>query len=102
MEYCRKKMPFPEIQLRHIFFDVVSCLLYLKKSGTCHGDIKPKSILFGSNGKAFLADSYFINRGRVAYEIVMEDPESLSLLSPEQLKRLRDKEFASLKNIHKD
>ena len=74
MVYCERKMPFPENEIRRIFFDIVSCLSYLKKNGTCHGDIKPKNILFGSNGAAFLGDSYFMNRGRVAYEIVMEDP----------------------------
>lgn len=58
--------------------------------------------MIGSNGRAFLTDSYFINRGRVAYEIVMEDPESLSLLSPQQLTSLREKKFVSLKNIHDD
>ena len=43
-----------------------------------------------------------MNRGRVAYEIVMEDPESLSLLSPQQLANLRDRKFISIKSIHSD
>lgn len=66
-DYCRKQMPFPEAGVRKIFFDVVSCLLFLRQNGTCHGDIKPKNILFGSSGRPFLADSWFMNRGRIAY-----------------------------------
>jgi len=60
--------------LRKYFYDVVSCLSYLKSKGSCHGDIKAKTVLISPNGRAFLADSYFINGGKVSYEIVMEDP----------------------------
>lgn len=90
------------MEVRQIFHDIVSCLQYLKQNNTCHGDIKPKNVLISSQGKAFLADSYLINRGRVSYEIVMEDPESLSLLSPQQLEKLREKKFTSLKDVHHD
>lgn len=75
----------PENLVRKYFYNVVSCLEYLRIHGTCHGDIKPKNILINKDKQAFLADSYFINGGRIAFELVMEDPESLSLLSPAQL-----------------
>jgi serine/threonine protein kinase len=42
-------------------------LEYLKNKKTCHGDIKAKTILISSNGRAFLADSYFLNGGKVSY-----------------------------------
>jgi serine/threonine protein kinase len=75
----------PEQLIRKYFSDVVSCLEYLKTKGTCHGDIKANTILINPNGRAFLADSYFIHGGKISYEIVMEDPSSLSLLSPSHL-----------------
>jgi serine/threonine protein kinase len=53
--------------LRKYFSDVVSCLEYLRSKGTCHGDIKAKTILISSNGRAFLADSFFINGGKISY-----------------------------------
>lgn len=41
-----------------------------------------------------------MNGGRTAYEIVMENPSSMSLLSPEQLARLRDKQFDDMKMVY--
>lgn len=74
----------------------------MKNKGTCHGDLKPKNILIDRNRKVFLTDSFFINGGRISYEIVLEDPESLSLLSPVQLENLKNKKFSSLKSVHED
>lgn len=53
---------------------------------TCHGDIKPRNIIFGNlrNDKTspmdsqaleiFLIDSYMANGGKTSYEIVLENP----------------------------
>lgn len=92
----------PEVELVGIGRAVVSCLIYLKTKGTCHGDIKPESIYFDSLGKVKLLDSFFMNGGRTAYEIVMENPSSMSLLSPEQLTRLRDKQFDDISLIYEN
>mgnify|MGYP003691398889 CR=1 FL=1 len=51
-----------------------------------------------SNAK--LIDSYFINGGKVNYELVIENPSSMSLLSPEQLESMREKKFITIENIH--
>jgi serine/threonine protein kinase len=61
----------PENFVRRYFGQVVSCLDYLKSRGTCHGDIKPKNILIDKNRNAALTDSFFINGGRISYEIVI-------------------------------
>lgn len=61
------RRPVPEPLIRKYFSDAVSCLEYLRSKGTCHGDIKPTNILINQNGRAFLADSYFINGGRISY-----------------------------------
>lgn len=94
--HCDLRMPMPEQLLRKYFGEVVSCLDYLAQKGTYHGDVKPKNILIDRN-RACLSDSYFANGGRIAYEIVIEDPESLSLLSPNQLECLKNKKFVSLR-----
>lgn len=56
--------------------------------------------MFDHKGMTKLLDSYFINGGKTSYEIVMEDPSSMSLLSPEQLDKLTDKQFDSIEDIH--
>lgn len=71
----------------------MKCLIYLKSKQTCHGDIKSSNILFDNLGNVKLLDSYFINGGKTSFEIVMEKPDSMSLLSPEQLEILKDKNF---------
>jgi hypothetical protein len=65
-----------------VFKCILQCLIYLQSKGTCHGDIKPESIYFDPIGQVKLLDSFFMNGGRTAYEIVMENPSSMSLLSP--------------------
>lgn len=47
-----------------------------------------------------LIDSYFVSGGKTAYEIVMENPSSMSLLSPEQMQRIRDRQFEDIATIH--
>lgn len=66
-KYCIENRPVPEPLVRKYFEEVVSCLEYLKNKGTCHGDVKPKNILIDRNNKAYLADSFFINGGRIAF-----------------------------------
>ena len=75
-QYCEQRRPFPEAELRKAFAAVVKCLIYLQKNQTCHGDIKPQNILFDSKqpeNNAYLLDSYFINGGKMASEMVMEE-----------------------------
>jgi serine/threonine protein kinase len=72
----------------------------LKLKGTCHGDIKPSNILYDHLGVIKLIDSYFVSGGKTAYEIVMENPSSMSLLSPEQLQRIKDRQFEDITTIH--
>jgi hypothetical protein len=43
-----------------------------------------------------------MNGGRTSYEIVMENPSSMSLLSPEQLSRLNDKQFDDISLVYKN
>lgn len=66
-KYCEIRTPVPEPLVRKYFSDIVSCLEYLRSGGTCHGDIKPTNILISQSNRAYLADSYFINSGRIAY-----------------------------------
>ena len=104
-QYCEERRPFPELELRRAFSGVVMCLKYLEENQTCHGDVKPQNILFDwkqPESNAYLLDSYFINGGKMSSEMVMEDPESMSLLSPQQLENLRNKKFGNIDNIHKD
>ena len=70
------------MEVRRIFAEVVNCLQYLKSNNTCHGDLKPSNITIDLNGKVQLIDSYFVHGGKTSYEIVMENPSSMSLLSP--------------------
>lgn len=46
-----------------------------------------------------MLDSYFLKRGKTAYEVVLEDQNSMSLLAPEQLHLLKSKIYDSLENI---
>ena len=41
-------------------------------------------------------DSFMLKGGKTNYEVVLEDPKSMSLLSPEQLDLLRVKLFDTL------
>lgn len=68
-------------------------LAFLASKGTCHGDVKASSILFDHMGNPKLIDSYFISGGKTAYEIVLENPSSMSLLAPEQLNRIKYRQF---------
>lgn len=90
----------PEKDIVRIFRAVVDVLDFLKKNNTCHGDVKAGSILFDHLGNPKLIDSYFIHGGKTAYEIVLENPSSMSLLSPEQLENIKFRKFEDLSTIH--
>ena len=64
--------------------------------GTQHGDIKVGSIFLDEGRAVKLVDSFFLKEGRTSYEVVLEDPKSMSLLAPEQLELLRVKLLDSL------
>jgi serine/threonine protein kinase len=92
-EYSKKKLEIPEKDICNIFGKIVEVLRYLQNNNTCHGDIKPSNILLDHIGTIKLIDSYFVSGGKTAYEIVMENPSSMSLLSPEQLDRIKNRQF---------
>jgi serine/threonine protein kinase len=76
-----------------IFRAIVDVLEFLAKRGTCHGNVKAGSILFDEFGNPKLIDSYFINGGKTAYELVLENPSSMSLLAPEQMEHIKHRSF---------
>lgn len=88
------------MEIRRIFYCVVDCLNFLKVNKNCHGDIKAANILFDHTRNVKLIDSYFVNGGKTAYEIVMENPSSMSLLSPEQLENIKCRQTENLAHIH--
>jgi hypothetical protein len=47
-----------------------------------------------------IIDSYFVSGGKTAYQIVMENPSSMSLLSPQQMQSIKDRQFEDIKKIH--
>lgn len=94
--HCVLKKPMLEVEICRIFEQVVSCLAYLEENNTQHGDIKVASIFFDSNRRVKLIDSFLMKQGKTSYEVVLDDPRSMSLLSPEQLDLLRIKLFDSL------
>ena len=61
-----------------------------------HGDIKVGTIFMDRNRNVRMMDSFLLKTGKTNYEVVLEDPKSMSLLSPEQLDLLRVKLFDSL------
>jgi serine/threonine protein kinase len=71
--------------------------------GTLHGDIKVSNIFMDKHRNVKLMDSYFLKQGKTSYEVVLEDPVSMSLLAPEQLDLLKIKLFDTLSlNAHKE
>lgn len=90
----------PEKEVLRIFGAIVGVLKFLQKNGTCHGDVKASNILFDHMNTPKLIDSYFINGGKTAYEIVLENPSSMSLLSPEQLYRIKHRQNEDITTIH--
>ena len=90
-DYSKQGQDMPEQEIISIFTDVMDALYYLKINRTCHGDVKASNLLFDHLGCVKLVDSYFASGGKTAYEIVMENPSSMSLLSPEQLERIKNK-----------
>ena len=42
-------------------------MIYLRDNKTCHGDLKPSSILLDKFGNVKLLDSYFMNGGKTSY-----------------------------------
>lgn len=70
---------------------------------TLHGDIKVSNIFMDKNRNVKLTDSFFLKQGKTAYEVVLEDPRSMSLLAPEQLDLLKIKLFDTLSlTTHKE
>jgi hypothetical protein len=69
--------------------------------GTHHGDIKVGSIFMDKQRKVKLIDSFFLKQGKTSYEVILEDPRSMSILAPEQLDQLRLKVFDQLGDIAK-
>lgn len=99
-KYCKQKKIFPERRLIRIIREVADCLQYLKLNETCHGDVKLSSIFLRDERPAQILDSYFIHKGRTAFEIVLDNAQSQSFLSPEQLGLMRDRMFPKLECIH--
>ena len=93
---CKVRKPIAEREICRIFHDVVSCLHYLHSMKTLHGDIKVSNIFMDKNRNVKLTDSFFLKQGKTAYEVVLEDPKSMSLLAPEQLHLLKIKLFDTL------
>ena len=60
----------------------MDCLEYLRRNDTLHGDIKVGSIFMDKNRNVKLMDSFMLKSGKTNYEVVLEDPKSMSLLSP--------------------
>ena len=67
-----------------------------------HGDIKVGTIFMDRNKNIKLMDSFLLKTGKTNYEVVLEDPKSMSLLSPEQLELLRIKLYDSLEGTEKN
>lgn len=99
-EYSGRGKIMPEREVVRVFRAVVEALSFLAKNGTCHGDVKSSNVVFDHIGTPKLLDSYFIHRGKTAYEIVLEDPSSMSLLAPEQLERIKHRQCEDLSTIH--
>jgi serine/threonine protein kinase len=99
-EYSSKGLGVPEGEVVRIFRAVAEALLFLQKNGSCHGDVKSSNIVFDHRGTPKLMDSYFINGGKTAYEIVLENPSSMSLLAPEQMARIKHRQNEDLSTIH--
>jgi hypothetical protein len=64
-----------------------------------HGDIKVGSIFMDRQRRVKLVDSFFLKQGKTSYEVVLEDPRSMSLLAPEQLDLLKLKLFDSVAQV---
>ena len=99
-DHSKRELEIPEKEILRIFECVVRGLSFLAERGSCHGDVKPSNILFDHLQTPKLIDSYFVSGGKTAYEIVMENPSSMSLLSPEQLERIKHRQFEDLITIH--
>lgn len=67
-----------------------------------HGDIKVSSIFLDKDRNIKLMDSFMLKIGKTNYEVVLEDPKSMSLLSPEQLDLLRIKLYDTLEGSQKN
>ncbi len=75
--------------------------MYLNSMNTLHGDIKVSNIFMDKQRNIKLIDSFFLKQGKTSYEVVLEDPKSMSLLAPEQLDLLKVKMFDTLSlSIH--
>ena len=55
---------------------------YLEDNKTFHGDIKPTTIMFDKKKQVKLIDSYLVNLGKTAFELILENQKSESFLTP--------------------
>jgi len=69
--YCKMHQMMPEPEVCRIFESVVSCLEYLHRAGTQHGDIKVSSIFLDGQKEVKLIDSFFLKEGKTSYEVVL-------------------------------
>jgi serine/threonine protein kinase len=70
-DYSNRGMEVPEAEVVKVFGAVGEALRFLAGEGTCHGDVKSANVLFDPTGTVKLIDSYFVNGGKTAYEIVL-------------------------------
>ena len=68
---------------------VMSGLKYLKQNNITHGDIQPRTILFGPNDEFKITDVQFLTNGMCGYRKHLAGIETECFLAPEFLQPLR-------------
>ena len=67
----------------------MSGLKYLKQNNITHGDIQPRTILFGPNDEFKITDVQFLTNGMCGYRKHLAGIETECFLAPELLQPLR-------------